>query len=132
MNINASKKDILSEISEQPSLAKNEMEIKNNTVVSIRYIMKNNKDEVLEDNTKGEPIKYVHGSGSIVSTLESSLSGSRAGQRKFVVISDERLRGTFYFDIIVDDVRAATREEIEAGKPLQNEQNKECGPECCC
>ena len=94
--------------------------------------MKNSKDEVLEDNTKAEPIKYVHESGSIVSTLESSLSGLRAGQRKFVVISDERLRGTFYFDIIVDDVRAATREEIEAGKPLQNEQNKECGPECCC
>ena len=63
---------------------------------------------------------------------EKSERHSRAGQRKFIVISHERLRGTFYFDIIVDDVRAATREEIEAGKPLQNEQNKECGPGCCC
>jgi len=132
MNINTSKTNAILEMSEQPSLTKNEMEIKNNTVVSIRYIMKNDRDEVLEDNTNAAPIEYVHGSGSIVSTLESSLTGLRTGQRKSVVISDERLRGTFYFDITVDDVRAATKEEIETGKPLQNEQNKECGPGCCC
>jgi len=132
MNINTNKMNALLEISEQDSIIKNEIEIKDNTVVSIRYIMKNNKDEVLENNTNVAAIEYLHGSGSIVSTLESSLTGLRAGQRKSVVISDERLRGTFYFDITVDAVRAATREEIEAGNPLQNEQNKQCGPGCCC
>ena len=108
------------------------MEIKSNTVVSMRYIMKTNKGEVLEDNTNAEPIEYVHGSGSILPSLESSLNGLTPGQTKSIFISDKRLTGTFNIHVVIDDVRAATNEEIESGKPLRQLQNKECGPGCCC
>ena len=108
------------------------MEIKNNTVVSMRYIMKNNKGDVLEDNINADPIEYVHGSGSILPSLESSLNGLRPGETKSVFISDMRLRGTFYFSIVIDDVRDATKEEIETGKSLRQVQNNGCGPGCCC
>jgi FKBP-type peptidyl-prolyl cis-trans isomerase SlyD len=108
------------------------MEIKNNTVVSLWYIMKNDKDEILEDNTSGDPIQYLHGSNAILPTLEQALTGLQRGQRKSVVISDEHLRGHFHFDVTIHDVRLADEKEIEMGKPSQPVANKECGPGCAC
>ncbi len=74
----------------------------------------------------------MHESGSILPSLESSLNGLTPGQSKSIFVSDKRLSGTSYCHVIIDDVRAATTEEIETGKPLQKLQNKECGPDCCC
>ena len=108
------------------------MEIKNNTVVSLWYIMKNDKDEVLEDNTGGDPIQYVHGSNTILPTLEQALTGLQRGQTKSVIISDEHLRGLFHFHVTIEDVRLADEKEIEMGKPFQQGIKKECDPGCDC
>ena len=108
------------------------MEIKNNTVVSLWYVMKNDKDEVLEDNTGGDPLQYVHGSNTILPTLEQALTGLQPGQTKSVIISDAHLRGNFHFNVTIDDVRLADEKEIEMGKPFLQVANKECGPGCNC
>ena len=108
------------------------MEITHNTVVSLWYILKNDKDEVLEDNTGSHPIQYLHGSKTILPELEQALTGLQRGQTKSVIISDEHLRGNFHFHITIDDVRHADEKEIEMGKPFQTIQKNECGPGCNC
>ncbi|MEO6723482.1 MAG: FKBP-type peptidyl-prolyl cis-trans isomerase [Ferruginibacter sp.] len=108
------------------------MEISNNTVVSLRYIMKDNKGEIVEDNTNGESIQYVHGSGNILPALEKSLDGLVTGQTTVVTVSDENLRRSFCFNVVIDSVRMANAMEIKTGKPLQRVANKECGSGCDC
>ena len=94
--------------------------------------MKDNKGEIVEDNTNGDSIEYVHGSGNILPGLEKSLDGLRPGQTKVVTVSDKNLRGTFYFNVIIDEVRIADTMEIKTGKPAQRVANTECGPGCDC
>lgn len=98
----------------------------------MRYIMTNDKGEVLEDNTKDKPIQYVHGSGNILPLLEQSLNGLKCGETKTVFLPGEHARGSLYLDVIIDEVRVAEPAEIEAGKPLQQALNNDCGPGCCC
>ena len=107
------------------------MQIANNTVVSLRYVMKDADGEIVEDNTGGKPIEYLHGSGSILPALEQSLSGLRPGQTTAITLSDKNLRGTFHFNVIIDKVRAAAAQEIKSGKPASIEADN-CGPGCNC
>jgi FKBP-type peptidyl-prolyl cis-trans isomerase SlyD len=108
------------------------MEIANNTVVSLRYVMKDAKGEIVEDNTGGKPIEYLHGSGSILPALEQSLHGLIAGQTTAITLSDKNLQGTFHFDVIIDKVRTAAAQEIKLGKPVSMAETNQCGPGCDC
>lgn len=111
------------------------MKIATNTVVSIRYKMKNGKGDVLEDIQSGAPIEYVHGAGKILPQLEASLVGLVAGDKKEISISGsggyQQVDEEFLLDVVVDDVRAATKEEIEKGQP-HREKVESCGPGCNC
>lgn len=109
------------------------MKVGINTVVSLRYSMKNDGGVLLEDTMDKSPIHYLHGSGSILPILESSLEGLQCGEWRFISISPETNPGLddkFHFDIIIDKVRAATEEEIQTGKPIVSKES--CGPGCCC
>ena len=108
------------------------MQIENNTVISLRYTLKNDNGEILEDNTTGKPIQYLHGSGSILPLLEEALEGLQCCETKSVFIPDENLRGNFYFDVIIDGIRLARPGEITTGKPIQRQEKNDCGPGCCC
>ena len=109
------------------------MRIQNQAVVSLRYIMKNAAGEILEDNMHTAPVQYVHGSGKILPSLESSLHGLKAGDRKMVSLKTGDAPGTedFTFDIIIDDVREASKDEILHGESI-NEKATTCGPGCNC
>jgi FKBP-type peptidyl-prolyl cis-trans isomerase SlyD len=102
------------------------MEIAENTVVSLRYNMRNFEGEEIENTLAGPAVQYIHGSGKILPELESQLQGLKAGAKKSITIG---LSDTFYFDVEVDEVRMATPVEIETGKPLAANS---CGPVCCC
>ena len=51
--------------------------IRENTIVRVRYSMKDGRGEVLEDRS----ITYLHGSSSISSILQSQLQGLETGQQ---------------------------------------------------
>ena len=108
------------------------MQIENNKVVSLRYVMKDATGEVMEDNTLSAPFQYLHGTNNLVPSLEKAMSGLSAGDKKSISITDEQLNRVFFFDIIVDDVRATTQEEIEKGTILTPIKNNDCNPGCCC
>lgn len=111
--------------------------INNNMVVSIRYRMKNGKGEMLDNNMDGPPVSYLHGSGYILPWLEAELAGMKAGEEKSVFLSgSERsdLDDDFYIDLVVDEVRPATKAELSAGTPVPSAaaRDNDCGPGCCC
>ena len=103
------------------------MEVKSNTVVSLRFVMKDALGEVVQDNMNMKPVQYVHGSGTILPALESAVEGLKIHERKSFSIYDERLGGTFYFDVFIDDV---TENSPLAKTP--GVSTEDCGPGCCC
>lgn len=108
------------------------MQVHHNTIVSLRYTMRNEAGDLMEDNTGREAISYVHGSGNLLPALEQEMSGLSAGDAKTFTIRDELLKGAFRFEVFVDAVRAATPEEIAAGLPAKPAATEECGPDCIC
>ena len=101
------------------------MEIGAKTVVSLRYVMKNDDGEVIENRMSGALVTYIHGSGKILPELESQLTGLKKGDQKTIAIEQP---GKFYFDLEIADVREAKMEEWATGEPMIFD----CGPDCCC
>ena len=111
------------------------MQVGPNTVVSLRYRMKNSAGDVLEDTLNAQPVEYLHGRGTILPVLEAGLAGLGAGDTTRVSISHEtsfQLDASFYFDVVIDNVRPATEEELATGKPAKAAAEEECGPGCIC
>lgn len=80
------------------------MQIANNTLVSIRYSMKNSRGEVLENILEGAPVSYLHGTGHILPSLEANLAGLEAGDKKSIFITKDPgypdIDDDFYFEVI--------------------------------
>ena len=107
------------------------MQVEKNTVVSLRYIMKNTAGEIMEDNTNAEAIEYIHGAGNLLPSLEAEVTGLGVKGKKIFLLSDEKLEGEFVFDVTIESIRAATKDEIENGLPVKKAAS-DCGPGCCC
>ncbi|MEP7144156.1 MAG: hypothetical protein ABI707_14835 [Ferruginibacter sp.] len=107
--------------------------ITENSVVSIRYIMKNSTGNILENIMNNEPVSYLHGSTGIQPLLQAQLEGLKAGDKKLVyLIAESGLTNEdFVFDVIIDGVRAASGEEILLGYPVQVFVPK-CEADCDC
>lgn len=90
--------------------------IRGNTIVTIRYSMKNSRGELLEDRT----VTYLHGSASISPALQKQLQNLDTGDKKQLHLykGEEDADDDFTFDITVEAIREATRAELEHGAPL--------------
>lgn len=111
------------------------MQVAQNTVVALRYCMKNSNGDILENILGGAPVEYLHGSNAIMPALQKSLDGLKAGAVRKINISgetDAQLTSSYHFDVIIDDVRMATEEELALGKPVKPVSQNDCGPGCCC
>ena len=65
------------------------MKVATNTVVSLRYSMKNERGDLLEDIMNREPVDYLHGSGNILPALEANLEGLECGAQRSISVSFE-------------------------------------------
>ena len=102
-------------------------------VVVLRYIMRNGKGDVLEDIMQLSPVNYLHGSDGILILLQEQLQGLKAGNKKKVFLSKQSSEADddFIFDVVIDDVRKATVEEIILGYAL-NITTEKCDDDCSC
>src|SRR4051812_12512537 len=96
------------------------MLIGKNCVVSIRYIMKNGKGEVLENTMNNDPVSYLHGSNCVLAMLQDQLTGLKAGDNKrvYLAAAPELTNEVFIFEVIIDEVRVALKEEVLLGYPV--------------
>jgi FKBP-type peptidyl-prolyl cis-trans isomerase SlyD len=109
------------------------IKVANNNVVSIRYVMKNSKGEILENTMNNDPISYLHGSSGILPLLQAQLAGLKTGDKKIVYLTAESgfTNDDFIFDVMIDEVRAAMKEEILLGYPVKiTVQKCEAGCDC--
>lgn len=113
------------------------MSVGENTVVSIRYQMKNGKGEILETNLAGPPVLYLHGAEHMPA-FTAKLSGREPGSVTSLYLlqadNPEMLDDDFTFDVIIDGVRPATEEELKTGKAISpaGENKVFCAPGCFC
>ena len=98
-----------------------------NRMVTLRYRMKNSSGEIIANTLDRQPVTFLYGSGKILHGLEQALEGLKIGQQKSFKISEEDtpgLRGTFQFDIVIDDISWADDSSSLRASP--------CGPDCLC
>jgi len=75
------------------------MTIKQDSVVTIHYTLKDDAGEVIESSTSTGPVAYLHGHGNLIPGLERQLEGKSAGDSLSIQVSpaegygeyDERL-----------------------------------------
>ncbi len=64
------------------------MQITDNHVVSLTYILKDDNDNILDQSDDGS-FCYLHGAGNIIPGLEKALTGKQAGDEMSVSIAPE-------------------------------------------
>lgn len=75
------------------------MKIAKNTVVSIRYDLRNSEGEVIEQNE--EPISYLHGGyDGIFPTVEEALQGKEVGEVCEMTLEPEHAFGEYDADLV--------------------------------
>jgi FKBP-type peptidyl-prolyl cis-trans isomerase SlyD len=63
------------------------MLIAQDKVVLIHYTLTNDRGEVLDSSSGGEPLAYLHGQGNIIPGLEKALAGKQAGDKLDVKVA---------------------------------------------
>ena len=94
--------------------------IANDHVVSFHYTLTNAEGETL-DQSQGEPLAYLHGSGNIIPGLEKALEGKNLGDKFTVNVSAADGYGEYNPDL-VQEVPAQMFQgvdNIEAGMQFQ-------------
>lgn len=57
------------------------MKITRDKVVAVHYTLRNDSGDTIDSSTGGEPLAYLHGTGSILPGLESALEGHEPGEK---------------------------------------------------
>ena len=77
--------------------------IRNGNFVTMRYILRNSKGEVLED----KHTIYRHGASTISPLLQAQLEGLKAGDSKQLTLKkgEEGADDDFFFEVVIDSIR---------------------------
>jgi len=87
--------------------------IKENSVVTMHYELKNADGEVLDSSKGQDPLVYLHGAGNIIIGLEEQLVGKNVGDNVHAVVAPEKGYG-MPVDALVQTVpREAFGDEID-------------------
>ena len=66
------------------------MTIKQNTVVTMHYVLKDSAGDVLDSSEGQDPLVYLHGTNNIIVGLEEQLEGKQVGDNLIATISPEK------------------------------------------
>jgi FKBP-type peptidyl-prolyl cis-trans isomerase SlyD len=76
------------------------MEIADQRVAYIHYILTDDKGEVLDRSERDAPLAYLHGAGNIIPGLEKALAGRGKGDKLEVTVPPEEAYGVHREDLI--------------------------------
>lgn len=93
--------------------------IKKNSVVTLKYCLKNTEGLELDHSDEDEPLSYLHGSGQIVPGLETALSGLKIGDKKAVTIAPTEAYGEVVPDLRIKVERANFPKEKPVEEGMQ-------------
>lgn len=87
--------------------------IKQHSVVTMHYELKDAAGEVLDSSAGQEPLTYLHGAGNIIVGLEEELLGKAIGDQVLAVVSAEKGYGQPVDALIQTVPKEAFGEEID-------------------
>lgn len=98
------------------------MNIAEQTVVSLQYVLKNAAGEVLDQCNREEPLCYLHGSGNLIQGVEESLLGNTTGASMQVVITPDKGYGDRDDQLVLEVPRSELPEgDLQVGMQFQVE-----------
>ena len=89
------------------------MTIKQNSVVTMHYELKDKEGEVLDSSEGQDPLVYLHGANNIIVGLEEELEGKKSGDKVAAVIPPEKAYGVPVEALIQQVPTEAFGEEIK-------------------
>ena len=97
------------------------MQIAEQSVVSIHYILTNDAGETLDTSDGREPLVYLHGAQNIIPGLENELTGKSIGDSFDVTIQPENAYGTVNPELVQTVPHSAFEgvEKVEPGMQFQ-------------
>ena len=97
------------------------MQIAEGKVALFHYTLTNDQGEVLDTSSGGDPLGYVHGSGTIIPSLEEVMTGKSAWDRFKVSIEPEDAYGQHNQGLVQKAPRGAfpPDEALEPGMQFQ-------------
>ena len=97
------------------------MQIAEQSVVSIHYILTNDAGETLDTSDGREPLVYLHGAQNIIPGLENELTGKSVGDSFDVTVQPENAYGTVNPELVQTVPHSAFEgvEKVEPGMQFQ-------------
>jgi len=99
------------------------MKIAPDTIATLHYVLKEAGGELIESSRQadGEPLTYLHGSGTMIPGLEDKLEGKSKGDKLSVDVSAEEAYGERDEELIetVEKSEFDDAEELTEGKEFQ-------------
>lgn len=97
------------------------MEIAYQKMVKIHYTLKDTDGNQLDSSLGGEPLEYMHGTGSLIPGLENQLTGKKAGDKFHAEIGCALGYGEYNEKLVAEVPRAQfdTGAEITVGQQFQ-------------
>jgi FKBP-type peptidyl-prolyl cis-trans isomerase SlyD len=87
--------------------------IKENSVVTMHYELKDSEGEILDSSKGQEPLVYLHGAGNIIVGLEEQLVGKVVGYNVAAIVSPEKGYGMPVEALVQTVPKEAFGEEID-------------------
>jgi len=95
------------------------LKVKKGRVVTIQYSLFSEHGALLERSTQEHPLTYLHGYGNIVSGLEDTLDGKKAGFTTKAIVVPEQGYGNRDDDLVFDVPRENFPPEVPLDSGLQ-------------
>jgi len=106
------------------------MSIKQDSVVTLHYTLKDESGALIETSTEGEPLTYLHGHGNLVPGLERELLGKSSGDKLNVTIAPADAYGEYDSKLVQQVPRRLLKgiREVKVGMRLQGPAGQGHGP----
>jgi FKBP-type peptidyl-prolyl cis-trans isomerase SlyD len=104
------------------------MIIANESVVTLKYTLKNAAGEILDTSEGREPLVYLHGLGALIPGLENELAGKTADTKLEVVIEPENAYGTRRDELLRVVSKEGFQGEEELTEGMRVQLDTEHGP----
>jgi FKBP-type peptidyl-prolyl cis-trans isomerase SlyD len=92
------------------------MTIKQDSVVTIHYTLKDDAGGIIDSSTADRPLSYLHGRGNLIPGLERELQGKQAGDKLNVTIAPAEGYGE-YDDQLVQRIPRRSLKGVSNVKP---------------
>lgn len=104
------------------------MQAKQDSVVSIHYVLRDTEGEIIDQSSDQQPLAYLHGHGNIVPGLEKAIEGHGEGEQVKTTIDPEEGYGPYREELVQKVGRDAFQGVDELAPGMSFRAESDAGP----